>query len=265
MSQVGGVVNWYWSDGACGRNGKLETMAMSGADTSMDIGTLAQWVGATATFLAVLVALFKDEFLRWRRKPGIRVTIALAPPDCHKTTLTYVVQKTAVTYGAADCYYLRLWVENVGKTRAERVQVYAARLLRRSADGSFKPVEEFLPMNLRWSHGGPGGPEIFADGISPGMGKHCDLGHIVDPAFRKDVGDDLPILGVSDTVLALDLEIQPNTLSHLVPPGVYHLTLKTAAANCPPLATTLELTIIGKWFSDESRMFTDGLGIKVVS
>jgi hypothetical protein len=163
-------------------------MAISPETKSIDIGTLAQWAGATATFLAVLVALFKDEFLRWRRKPKLRLSVSLAPPDCHKTTVTYVVQKVAPTYNPADCYYLRLWVENVGKTRAERVQVFVAKLSRRTADGSFKNVDQFLPMNLRWSHAGSKTPEIFAEGISPEMGRHCDLAHLVDPTFRKDVG-----------------------------------------------------------------------------
>lgn len=233
----------------------------------MDIGTLAQWAGATATLLAVLVALFKDEFLRWLRKPSLRVSIALAPPDCHKTVLTYVAQKTATTYVAAECYYLRVWIENVGRTRAERVQVFAAKLLKRHADGSFKEDESFLPMNLRWAHGqqGMGGPEIFAEGISPQMGKHCDLGHIVDPKYRKDVGYDLPTVAADESILALDLEIKPNTLSHLIPPGVYRLELRVAAANCRPVSHTLEITLTGKWFSDQARMFSDGLGIKAIN
>jgi hypothetical protein len=240
-------------------------MAIPPETKQIDIGTLAQWAAATATFLAVLVALFKDEFLRWRRKPKLRLSVSLAPPDCHKTTVTYVVQKVAPTYNTVDCYYLRLWVDNVGKTRAERVQVFVAKLSRRSADGSFKNVDQFLPMNLRWSHAGSKTPEIFAEGISPEMGRHCDLGHLVDPSFRKDVGDDLPTVPDTDTVLALELEIQPNTRSHLVAPGVYHLTLRVAAANCPPSTYVLELTLTGKWFDDETRMFTDGLGLKLLS
>jgi len=242
-------------------------MATTPGDSGIEIGTLAQWAGATATFLAVLVALFKGEVLRYFRKPRLTVSIALASPDCHKTVMSYAVQKTAPTYGSADCYYLRVWVKNLGKTRAERVQVFAARLSGRTADGSFKDIDAFLPMNLRWAHGqqGSGGPEIFAEGISPLMGKHCDLGHVVDPASRKDIGEDLPGVSPSETILALDLEIQPNTRSHLIPPGVYRLELRVAGANCAPVTETLELTITGKWFADQSRMFTDGLGVRVVS
>jgi hypothetical protein len=168
----------------------------------------------------------------------------------------------AQTYAKVACYYLRIWVENVGKTRAERVQVYASKLLRRSADGLFKEVEAFLPMNLRWSHGqqASGGPEIFAEGISPGMGKHCDFGHVLDPQFRKAVGHNLPGVATDQTILVLDLEVPPATLSHLVPPGEYRLELRVAAANCAPVTKAIELTITGKWFEDQNQMFLDGLG-----
>lgn len=38
----------------------------------LEPGTLAQWFSAIATFLAVLDALFKEEVLRWRRRPKLR-------------------------------------------------------------------------------------------------------------------------------------------------------------------------------------------------
>lgn len=240
-------------------------MATPALDASVEIGTLAQWAGATATFLAVLVALFKDEMLRWWRKPKLTVSVALAPPDCHKTSLYYDVSNSRVV-GSADCYYLRVWVANVGKTRAERVQVFASKLFRRRADASFKEVEAFLPMNLRWAHGhrASGGPEIFAEGISPGMGKHCDLGHVVDPKLEKEVGEDLPGIAADHAILALDLEVPPASLSHLIPPGVYRLELRVAAANSAPQPKAIELTITGKWFEDQAQMFSDGLGLKAI-
>ena len=166
---------------------------------------------------------------------------------------------------SAECYYLRLWVANRGKTRAEQVQVFAAKLLRQNAaDKSFKEVETFNPMNLRWAHA-QDRPEIFADGISPEMGKHCDLGHVIDPQYRKHFGHDLTTLAAGDALLALDLEFPPATKGHLVGPGVYQLQLRVAAANCRPVTHTIELTITGKWFVDQARMFADGLGIRVVN
>ncbi len=236
-------------------------------ESPIELGSLAQWAAASATFLAVLVALFRDEIVRWWRKPKLTVSIALQPPDCHKTTLDYRVQRTTLIIGSAECYYLRLWVQNLGQTRAESVQVFAANLSRRNADETFKQIESFLPMNLRWAHGQQrsGGPEIFAEGISPGMGKHCDLGRVIDPAHHANLGEELPGVGTGNSILALDLEVPPNTKSHLVSPGVYQLELRVAAANCIPVTKVIEITITGKWFAEQRQMFSDGLGIKVIN
>jgi hypothetical protein len=238
-------------------------MTTPNPNPTIELGTLAQWAGATATFLVVLVALFKDGVLRWWRRPKLTVSISLASPDCHKTQMTYESQHN---YLVADCYYLRLWVKNLGRTRAEQVQVFAEKLYQQGAGGSFKEIDRFLPMNLKWSHGHQlsGGPEIFAQGISPQMGKHCDLGHIIDPQFRSFSGEDLADVPPNKTLLALDLEFLSATLSHLISPGTYRLHLRVAAANSTPVPKTLEITVTGEWFKEQDRMFIEGLGIKVV-
>jgi hypothetical protein len=231
----------------------------------VEIGSIGQWFAASATTAAVLVALFKDEFLKWRRRPILSVSVALEPPHCHSTILHYQAQRTALTFVAAQCYYFRIWISNEGKSRAEKVQVFAATLSRRVADGSFHTEKDFLPMNLRWSHGkGPNeSPEIYAEGISPKMGKHCDLGHIVDPTCQAELSENLESVPVGNTILALDLEVAPNTRSHLLSPGTYLLELQIAGANCAPVVKKLELTITGKWFQDERKMFQDGIGLRV--
>jgi hypothetical protein len=99
------------------------------------------------------------------------------------------------------------------------------------ADDSYEPDLHFLPMNLRWSDG----REIYAEGISPRMGKHCDLGHIVDPQRRKWTDGDLEGVDPKQTLFALDLELNPNTQSRLLAAGRYHLNLLVAAANCAPV------------------------------
>jgi hypothetical protein len=57
--------------------------------TRMDKGTMAQWAGATATFLAVLVALFKDELLRYLRKPKLTISIEMKPYSPHRRWRSY--------------------------------------------------------------------------------------------------------------------------------------------------------------------------------
>jgi hypothetical protein len=233
----------------------------------MNVGNVAQWVGAGTTLLAVLVALFKDEIIKRWRRPILDVSTVLEPPHCHMTTLRYTTQRTGSTYAEAGCYYFRLWVENRGKTRADRVQVFVAKLSRRVADGTFKEDVRFLPMNLRWSHMQTlgGGPEVYAEGISPQMGKHCDIGHIIDPAHRAECGEALSGVPPTSTLFALDLEVYPNTLGHLLTPGTYRLVLRVAAANSLPMTKILEVTVTGKWFDNERLMFQDGIGLRVVT
>ena len=239
---------------------------MASPDPSWSYGNAAQWVAAIATLLAVIVALFKEDIIRRFRRPILRISIKPGPPDCHKTWITYQTQGTALTLVRTHRYYLRLWLKNEGAVRAEKVQVFAEKLWRRAADGSFNDVESFLPMNLRWSHSRtPDSPEIFADGISPRMGKHCDLGHITHPKRAAELNEWLSDVPHDKTILALDLEVAPNTQSHLLPPGVYRLDLRIAAANSKPVETTLEITLTGEWHDRESTMLTDGIGVRLVN
>jgi hypothetical protein len=208
----------------------------------------ATWVGALATLVAVLVALFKEDLLAWWRRPLLMPRICLNPPDCHKTSFT----------GGLPTYYFRIWVENRGKQRAVQVQVFASRLLRKHADGRFHEDSVFLPMNLHWSHT----REVFADGISPHMGKHCDLGFIPRPDLARAAGIAPKKLAGSESAwLSLDLEVLPNTESHILEPGAYRLELRVAAANARPRLAILEVNVTGSWSEDQAEMFSKGIGL----
>ena len=227
-------------------------------------GFVASWVTAGATFAAVLAALFKEDFRKLWRRAALEVSVKLEAPHCHKTTIQSIVS-TGQFIGQWPCYYFRIWVKNSGNLRAEKVQVFASKLLRKHADGSFQEEVRFLPMNLRWSNPQfPFAPvEIFADGISPGMGKHCDFFHISIPAMRNGgFAPTLPNVPQTDTIAELDLEVSPNNLGHLVPPGVYRVELLIAAANARPVSKTLEINLTGRWFDDQAQMFADGIGLR---
>src|SRR5689334_334449 len=99
-------------------------------------GNVAQWAGALATILAVIVALFKDEIIRHFRHPDLRMSINLRPPDCHKTKIGFPRQSGTVLWVETDRYYLRLCIENYGAIRAEKVQVFASKLWKRNTNGS---------------------------------------------------------------------------------------------------------------------------------
>ncbi len=229
-------------------------------------GEIPTLVGSIATFLAVLVALFKEELVRMWRRPKLNARINLAAPDCHKTQMTMFNPKTGSPLIQAECYYFRLWIENIGNQRAEKVQVFVSKLFRRHADGTFVEDKVFLPMNLKWSHSqlSPLGPEIFADGISPHMGKHCDFGHIIDPSKQAEFGEVLQTVTPGKTILAMDLETAPATLSHLIPPGIYRFELKLAAANLEPITKVIEINLTGDWHPDENKMFSDGIGMREI-
>jgi hypothetical protein len=232
---------------------------------TMEIATIAIAVG---TFLAVIVALYREEITSTWRRPKVQARIKLSAPDCHLTRLMKFDPSSGTALVKSPCYYLRLWIENSGNVRADQVQVFVAKLEREQADNQFREDHDFLPMNLRWSHAGVGRPVIFTS-INPGMGRHCDLGHIVDPAYEseflpsKEFFPNKPEKG--QTVVSLDLEFEPATYSHLIPPGVYRITLSIGGANFKPVTKSIKFVHKGIWYPEEEQMFRDGLGISILN
>ena len=221
---------------------------------------ITDWLIAVGTVTLAVVAAFQDKIRSWIMSPKLEVSINTSPPDCHKTTLRYVAHNMIQE---APCYYFRLRVKNSGNGRAEMVEVFASELLRERADGTFAKMDSFLPMNLVWSHI----RRPFFEAISPGMEKHCDLGHIAEPIRRQQIPlEDNPQLGVpSDkTIFSFDLQVLPYTYSHLIPPGKYQLALMVAAANTNPVEKRLEITLKGDWYNEEARMLRDGIGIRML-
>ena len=227
----------------------------------MTLSEAAAWAAVIATLLAVVVALLKEELQALWRRPKLAGRIRLSAPDCHKTELTFTNRKTGEIVDHCPCYYFRIWVENIGNLRAKQVQVFVSRLLRKHADGTFKEDQQFVPMNLRWAHT----HEVFTRGISAKMGRHCDIGYIVPPDKTKQAGHSLPGVQEGKTIMHLDLEVAPNTRTHLLGPGTYQLLLQLAAENSKPVLKTLELTLTGDWHDDEARMFSDAVGLRDVS
>ena len=209
---------------------------------------IADWLTAFGTIGLGFIAAFQDKIRRKIMRPKLEVVFDTR--DCHKTKLKGK-RADGIVY-EADCYYFRLRVKNSGNEAARQVEVYVAELWKK-ADGTYQKVHSFLPMNLVWSHVKV--PYLVA--ISPGMEKFCDLGHIIDPGrrthFNAEYSDALGI-SANKTIFSLDLEVKPFTMSHLIPPGAYHLLLKIAAANAQPVTKKLELEVTGNWHADEAKM-----------
>jgi len=246
-----------------------------------EIINLITAIGAVvAAIVALAIAVFQDRMRTWFMRPKLEISIDLCPPDCHKTKMRYAHSLRGYFEGGTsvqpprdprewprekevDTYYFRLRVKNSGSQKAESVEVFAAHLSKKQADGSPKPVGSFLPMNLVWSHL----REVFLPAISPGTYKHCDLAHILNPEDRAWVpGEDTtwPNVSPAKTVLSLDTFVQPYTQSHLLPFGIYHLTIIVAAANAKAITKKLEITLTGDWYDNEQEMLGQGIGIRLV-
>jgi hypothetical protein len=179
-------------------------------------------------------------------------------PGCVKTPIQ--VGNASGVLWTGDAYFLRVWIENIGNRRAEKVQVFVSKVLREQANRLFKPVAGFLPMNLRWSHTDFNDPEIYADGISPQMGKHCDLASISSPKNPTLIS--MPNVPDGQVTLDLWLEVFPATQSHRLPPGTYKIEVTTAGSNCKPEVHQIMVNVTGTWFDDERTMFSQGVGVK---
>jgi len=221
-------------------------------------GTVADWLVAAGTLVVAAVAVFQETIRGWFYCPAFHVSAKTEPPDCVAVPFT----DRDGTF-VADSVYLRLWIKNVGNATAKDVEVYAKELRRQRADGQWEHVAPFPPMNLKWANAGG---LIYFPSIAPEMGKHCDLGHIVDPERRQLLREDNPRLQLNNnqTSLAFDLMVAPNHRWHIVGPGEYQLDILVAAENARPLARTVLISLRGTWDSDETRMLRDGVGVRVI-
>jgi hypothetical protein len=222
--------------------------------------SLAQWAGATATFCAVLVALFKDSILAWLRKPSFNVTCGKNPPWTVRVSILVRWQHATPPNWRGDCYFVRLKVENTGRTRGEKVQVYAANLAKRGVNGKFEAIPTFASLNLKWSNYPPDSPVIFLDGLSPKMEAFCDVVSVCDPANHLREPPEGQPLSNSTTA---ELQLEAATPSRILEPGTYQLTLRIAAANVAPIEKVLTFTHTGTWLVDDVAMRRDCLDVSL--
>ncbi len=223
--------------------------------------SLAQWVGAVATSSAVIVALFKDRVFHLFRRPKLTISISPKPPDCVLSTMNGFDRYGNLLW-AGKAYWLRFWVQNGGKERAEQVQVFVSKVYKQGANKKPVQMADFLPMNLRWANARDWhNPEIFAPGISSKpLGKHCDLCFVSDPANPRDKLEGHE----GQCVATLQVETFPTSNVHRLPPGEYLIEVIVAAANAGPITVYLELNLTGRWSTDPDVMFRDYLSVQLV-
>lgn len=229
--------------------------------------SLAQWAGAAATFAAVVVALFKDSIREWWKKPKLKVTCTKEIPETVRVPTTVWQGKWPGGGGGrwnGYSYYVRIKVENQGRTRAEKVQVSAMKLAKRGLDNNFAYLPTTLPFSMRWSNGPPTAPVTVLDGISGRMSAFCDIIALCDPANpyqRRPAG--MPASSAPVTVGQLQMEFDPAEEWHLLVPGTYRLTLRIGAANVEPIDRIVEFTHDGRWTEEDIAMRRDYLGVSL--
>jgi hypothetical protein len=131
----------------------------------------AQWVSGVATALAVIVALFKDPITSIWRRPRLVASCTKEIPWTVRVPISVYGPGEAAgqlqVLWSGNCYFIRLQIENAGRTRAEKVQVRALKLQRLGADGNYAEIPTTLPFNMKWSNSPSSGAVTVLDGISP--------------------------------------------------------------------------------------------------
>jgi hypothetical protein len=223
---------------------------------NLEWGTVADWLVAAGTLILAAVAIAQDTIRAWFYRPTFKVSCSGLPPDCVSVPFT-TLEGVFVT----DSIYLRILVENEGNATAQTAEVYAKELRIQRLNKKWEVITSFPPMNLKWSNIG-----TMYTRIVPGMGKYCDVGHIVEPARRQAMNEDAPNLNLTNqqTSLAFDLIGAPNNKTHIVGPGEYQLDIQIAAENAHPIKKTLAISLRGTWDADPEKMLREGVGISVL-
>lgn len=226
---------------------------------------MADWMVAIGTLALAFVAVFQDQIRSKIWSPVLGCQIELKPPDCHRTTNRF---NGPAPFGLSSnffTYYFRLQIWNKGKTSAKNVEVLMTDLLKQVGN-SFQRVESFSPDNLTWStlFNHVGQHARYCEFISPDTYKHCNLGHIHDPVYRKHLGnEDNQNLAVASTesIFSFGVHFKSNILYYLVSPGTYRVKIKVGCENASTIEKQYEITITGKWFEDETQMLDEGITI----
>ena len=206
------------------------------------------WV-VLAQFFSVIVlgwlALFQENIKRWWFYPELNIDFEFAPPDCHKTEL-----RDEGMNNVADAYYFRFGVANTGKTHAQLCEAVIETFSTWNVEkGKFESVERWNPVNLAWSM--RASKDEFRT-INPGRKVYCDLG-CIDERGRH--------------LFVLCLYLTPFNQNHFFPKWKYKFGVSVYCENSRGRKIARKEFIVdwyGKWFDDESKMFSEGIKIEAL-
>jgi hypothetical protein len=220
----------------------------------IDALTAEQWIqigAAGATFLAVLVALFQEKIRDYFNRAELQITIPHIRPHSHKIKI--IAGQYSGGLITDEVIYVRILIEHLKGDAAENVEVMLTQCWEYNQAGESKPRENFLPMNLVWSHFQPPQHTIR---VPSGLFRHCDLGYL-----KRHGGS---------TRFKFDTIVQPNevgdaqTWPNMVGPGKYEIELQTSGDNTRTVTKRWLIEIDGNWDDAEERMLQNHLKITEV-
>ena len=174
-------------------------------------------VAALATTAAVFVALGWEPLRRWFNAPKLALTWRGRDMTTEDRSPTYKVR------------FIRLLVQNAGRSAAQRVEVVVTDAWRRIPDQGWRLVSGFLPTALTWTH-----TELaWCEQLGGGVQRLCDLGVLTEDGALGAIG------GYFRLVTEIDPTSQYNTLAV----GDYILQISATAINARPANLSLRLII----------------------
>ncbi len=217
------------------------------------VGDLLRTIGMFfAGSVALLIALFLDDYKRWRSKPRLDALINTDPPCCVRAERMQILEGSL----ERPHYALRLRITNNGNAQATDVEVYAKSLERKNGHGKFESVVNFDGIYL-----------VSLDTLNPKMPKYRDLARV----FCKD---HLPTSVYSHLNAPAEDYLGNRTVMDLAPPaggwgqvfgpGIYRLTIVLGAANASPIEKALEIKVTGTWPGVEPRTVSQILDAKML-
>lgn len=190
--------------------------------------SLAQWVGAIATSLAVFLALFKDVILRFFFAPKLKLTLEKPEGEKSRAKVQSNGQETPARY-----YHLKVSNSRRGVSSAQDVQVYLTRLEQPGGPDKRLQVRWEGNTPMRWRD-----QEIHPLRRKIGAAFDCDLCMVTNSGYAQI----LPLIAP----LYLPTQLSPNT--------EFVLSLQARSVEIDSAPLRVRIWWDGKWEDGDKEM-----------
>lgn len=191
-----------------------------------NVQVAAEIVSAIGTFGVMVFAVYKDHISRWFNRPKLSVSLEKNEP------YVLLLPQSSNDSPSGNSLYVRIRVENEGKTVAKNVGVTAFRIKGKNIRGS--SADCVMDMFINPSNDGSKRVNGFSD-IQAKTALYWDLGSIAEPLYRKknanyfckDKWDEK--YHESEPAMFICLTYPLSTGRHILGPGKYELSLRVSA------------------------------------